>query len=172
MRVSLAGFTTDAAGFDAFYSQTGQELLGQLYAMCGDREEALDCLQEAYAKAWQQWDRVAQYDEPARWIRTVAWRIAVGRWRRAQRATRALRRHGAQPSETGLLTEDYEALRSALKRLPTIQRQAIVMYHIGGLSVEELAEQLGVPTGTVKARLARGRDALAKLLAREGVNER
>jgi RNA polymerase sigma-70 factor, ECF subfamily len=52
----------------------------------------------------------------------------------------------------------------ALRALPLGQRQAIVLHHLVGRSVEEISRQLGVPSGTVKARLARGRTALARRL--------
>ena len=52
----------------------------------------------------------------------------------------------------------------ALRRLPEAQREAIALHHLADLPVHEVAATLGVPTGTVKARLSRGRAALATLL--------
>ena len=52
----------------------------------------------------------------------------------------------------------------ALRRLPDAQREAIALHHLADLPVHEVAATLGVPTGTVKARLSRGRAALATLL--------
>ena len=59
---------------------------------------------------------------------------------------------------------DNVALVAALKEIPEAQRRAIVLHHLVGLSVEEVAVETGVATGTVKARLSRGRNALAELL--------
>src|SRR6266511_3011998 len=59
---------------------------------------------------------------------------------------------------------DAVALIAALARLPVAQRTAIVLHHLVGLPVAEVAEETRVPVGTVKARLARGRRALATLL--------
>jgi RNA polymerase sigma-70 factor (ECF subfamily) len=70
-----------ARSFDDFYESTRRELLGQLYLLCGDRHEAEDCLQEAYMRAWARWAEVSRYDQPASWVRTVAWRLAIGDWR-------------------------------------------------------------------------------------------
>ena len=53
---------------------------------------------------------------------------------------------------------------AALRRLPAAQREAIALHHLADLPVAEVALTLGVPEGTVKARLARGRAALAVLL--------
>jgi RNA polymerase sigma-70 factor (ECF subfamily) len=56
------------------------------------------------------------------------------------------------------------ALARALQALPADQRRAIVLYHLCDLSVAEVAAEVNAPTGTVKARLSRGRAALATLL--------
>jgi RNA polymerase sigma-70 factor (ECF subfamily) len=63
------------------------------------------------------------------------------------------------------LPEDRISLMAALRVLPTAQREAIALHHLAGLPVAEVALTLGVPEGTVKARLARGRAALATLLS-------
>jgi RNA polymerase sigma-70 factor (ECF subfamily) len=52
----------------------------------------------------------------------------------------------------------------ALQQLSLGQREALVLHHVVGLSVDEISDQLGVPAGTVKARLSRGRAALARRL--------
>lgn len=65
---------------------------------------------------------------------------------------------------------DHVALVVALRRLPEAQRRAVVLHHVAGLPVADVAAETGVPVGTVKARLSRGRAALAVLLdSEEGV---
>ena len=59
------------------------------------------------------------------------------------------------------------ALARALQQLPPDQRRAIVLHHLCDLSVRDIAAETGVATGTVKARLSRGRAALATLLTDE-----
>ncbi len=152
-----------AAAFDAFYLETGPRVVRQLHAMTGDLQEAQDCAQEAYARAWQRWDRLAAYDAPEAWVRHVAWRLAVSRFRRARVGTGLLRRHGPPP-DVAPPEPDRVALVAALRQLPEAQRRAVVLHHLGGLSVDEVAAETGSPTGTVKARLSRGRAALALLL--------
>lgn len=158
---------TDAAGFDAFYAATSRRLLGQLVVLCGDPQEAQDCLQEAYLRAWQRWSKVAGLDDPAAWVHTVAWRLAIDRWRRAQNGLRAWRRHGG-PANMQDAGPDRTALMAALRRLPASQREAVVLHHLVGMSVEQIAAHKGSPAGTVKARLSRGRARLATLLSEGG----
>ncbi len=152
------------ADFDEFYRASRQRLYDCLYALTGDAGEAQDALHEAYARAWQRWSRLSDYADPEAWVRTVARRIAVSRWRRAMAALRAYRRIGPTPDVAGP-DPDSVALVGALRLLSVEQRTAIVLHHLVGLPVADVAVETGVPAGTVKARLARGRRALAAHLA-------
>lgn len=153
----------EADDFDAFYHATRQRLLHQMYAMTGNLADAQDCVQEAYARAWQHWTDVAGHANPEAWLRTVAWRIAASRWRKIKNGVAAMARHGP-PSHAPEPSPDNVALVAALKEIPEAQRRTIVLHHLVGLSVEEVAREMSVPSGTVKARLSRGRAALAALL--------
>jgi RNA polymerase sigma-70 factor (ECF subfamily) len=55
-----------------------------------------------------------------------------------------------------------------LRNLPAAQREVIALHHLADLTVEQVADTLALPTGTVKARLSRGRAALSTLLVKEG----
>lgn len=151
------------SSFDAFYRATRQRLFEFLYALTGDAAEAQDVLHEAYARAWQRWSMVSGYEAPEAWVRVVARRIAVSRWRKARSRFAAHRRAGPPGALPGP-DPDTIALIAALARLPVEQRTAIVLHHLCDLSVADVARETDVPVGTVKARLARGRRALAGLL--------
>ena len=153
-----------AEDFDAFYARHAAALVRQLHAMTGDLTVAQDCVQEACARAWQRWSLVGGYDEPAAWVRQVAWRLAVSRLRRARVGRGLLRRQGL-PADVPALSPDRVALVAALRTLPDAQRRAVVLHHLCDLSVEQVAAETGSPVGTVKARLSRGRAALAAQLA-------
>lgn len=152
-----------AESFDAFYLGSRQRTLRTVYAMTGDLGDAQDLVQEAYARAWQRWSTVSTYDDPEAWVRTVAWRLAASRFRKARNGVAALLRHGPPAPAPGPDPDNID-LVAALKQLPDAQRRAIVLHHLGGRSVAEVAVETGVPAGTVKARLARGRSALADLM--------
>ena len=149
--------------FDAFYAATSRGLLSQLYGLTGDWAESQDCLQEAYARAWQRWSTVSNADAPAAWVRVVAVRLARSKWRRAQHGLRLYRQQG-EPEPLGGPSPETVALVTALRSLPEAQRRALVLHHLGDLSVAEIAREEGTPEGTIKARLSRGRAALAELL--------
>jgi RNA polymerase sigma-70 factor, ECF subfamily len=156
--------------FTDFYSASFRRLVGQLYAMTGDHAEAQDAVQEAFVRAWAHRSKLdATRGSPEAWIRATAWNIAVSRWRRARTGRRLL---SSEPSpvadEPG---PDRVALIDALRRLPAEQRRALVLYHLCDLTVAQVAAETGVPTGTVKARLARGRAALAPHLRQAAETE-
>jgi RNA polymerase sigma-70 factor (ECF subfamily) len=157
----------DADDFDAFSAGSVRRVTGYLYAVTGSRSEAEDAAQEAFARAWQHWPKVSGYVDPEAWVRMVGFRIAVTTWRRMVSRTAAHRRHGVPDDEAGL-SPDYVAIVAALRKIPAGQRRAIVLHHLYSLSVGEIAQEVGVPTGTVKARLSRGRRALAEHLGENG----
>ncbi len=95
-------------------------------------------------------------------VRSVAWRVAASRWRKARNRVLAHGRYGPADPVPGP-SEDAVAVTRALRVLPEPQRVAVVLHHLVGLSVDQVAAQTGVPAGTVKARLSRGRTALSAL---------
>jgi RNA polymerase sigma-70 factor (ECF subfamily) len=155
---------TDGDTFAEFYRNTYRGLVAQLLVYTGDLGEAQDAAQEAYVRAWQRWRRISAYDDPRAWVSRVGHHLVISRWRRARVALTTWTRHGppTPPPEPDSATTD---LIAALRRLPEAQRRALVLFHLGSFSVAEIARLEGAPKGTVKARLARGRQALAPLLA-------
>lgn len=150
--------------FDEFYLAAAPRLVQLLYLATGDLGRAQDCTQEAFLRAWRRWDSIsADVADPFAWVRRVAWRLAISDWRRAMAQVRALVRHGPVgdlPAPTGIEV----AVRDALAQLSVEQRAAVVLHYFADLRVTDIAELLDVPDGTVKARLSRGRAALALLL--------
>ncbi|MGH3744612.1 MAG: SigE family RNA polymerase sigma factor [Mycobacteriales bacterium] len=132
-------------------------------SITGDVTEAEDCVQEAFARAVPRWRRLARYDDPEAWVRQVAINLARSRWRRAVRGAQ-LHRQAAQPPDVAPLSADHVALLAALKQLPDEQRDAIVLHYLVDRPITEIAARQGVAVGTVKARLSRGRRALAERL--------
>jgi RNA polymerase sigma-70 factor, ECF subfamily len=150
--------------FTDFYAASFRRLVGQIYAMTGDQAEAQDAVQEAFVRAWAHRKELDKSAAPDAWVRATAWRIAVSRWRRA-RLGRLLTRSHPPPQVTDGPTPDRVAIADALRKVPAEQRRALVLYYLCDLSVSEIAAETRVPAGTVKARLARGRAALAPHLS-------
>lgn len=154
------------------YDTAYTRLVGQLYAVCGDLAEAEDVVQEAFERAVQHNRRFARMDNPEAWLRTVAVNLSRTRWRRGQlgrsllQSSRLVETHQGRHPE---LSEDRLVLVAALRRLPAAQREAIALHYLADLPLHEVALAVGAPIGTVKARLSRGRVALAAVLGEDGV---
>jgi RNA polymerase sigma-70 factor (ECF subfamily) len=140
-----------------------RRLVAVVYAATGNYAEAQDAVQEAYARALDRPRQFLEVIDPPAWLRTVALNIARQHWRRRQVFQRLLRL--SQPDETVPgLSGDHTDLVRALRQLPRPTRETIVLHHLLDLPVAQVAEELGVSVGTVKARLSRGRAALGVLM--------
>jgi RNA polymerase sigma-70 factor (ECF subfamily) len=121
-------------------------------------EEALDLAQETYARAWQHWDVVSTHANRDAWNRLVLHNLAVSRWRRL----------GLEHSRARSRTEAYEPpdadhldLARLVARLPANQRRAFVLHVVLDLSVDDVADEMKAPAGTVRSWIHRARSALA-----------
>jgi RNA polymerase sigma-70 factor, ECF subfamily len=145
--------------FTSLYTSHFRRVAVQLYAYLGDHCEAQDLTQEAFCRALVQWPKISTYDDPSAWVHRVAWNLATSRLRRVQVAVRHLGRQriehvpGPEP--------DRVALIDALATLSPVLRRTVVLHHLRHLPVAEIAAQEGVAEGTIRARLTRGRTALA-----------
>jgi RNA polymerase sigma-70 factor, ECF subfamily len=155
--------TVDETEFDALYRAHHARVVAIAYALVGDLGEAQDLAQEAFCRLWRRWSTIAPHEQPAAWIRQVVVNLARSRWRhlRVVRAHLRRERRMAAP-EVG---PDHVAVVAALRRLPAAQRRAVVLHYIADLRVAEVADEIGVPVGTVKAWLYRARQTLSVLLA-------
>jgi len=147
------------------YEASYRRLVGQLYGVCGDLGEAEEVVQEAFARAIQHERTFRHTDNPEAWLRTVALNLSRSRWRRRLVGDRLHRKTQRTDLVAPDLSPDHVALIEAMRQLPEAQRQVIALHHLADLPVNEVAEAVGAPVGTVKARLSRGRAALAQLLA-------
>ncbi len=155
--------------FEAFFKATSVRLMAQAYALTGNVQEAKDLTQETLTRAWEKWDDVAQYEQPEAWARKVLHNLAVSRWRRLRV------RHRQEASSVvgavaGLDADRLDLVR-ALGQLPPHHRRAIVLHDLVGLSTEEVADELGARTETVRVWLHRGRKVLAKELRWDDIED-
>lgn len=158
---------SDNAGRDveAFYAATYSRLVTVVGLVAQDRHDAEEAVQDAFIRLIGKWDTVSRYDDPEAWVRKVALGFVSNRRRKISRGIRAFARHGAA-AEIAPPTGDAVDLQRALDRLPRQQREVLVLQDLG-LTIDAIADHLGVPAGTVKSRLSRARAALAPLLREE-----
>lgn len=154
------GALTREADFDAFYRRERSALFRALALTLGDRDLAAEAVDEAMARAYQHWKRLADYDNPAGWVYRVALNWAIGR-RRRFRHPLPLR---AEPPPAPEPDVGDPQLAAAVASLPTRQRAVVVLRFDLDWSLDHIATALDVPTGTVKSRLNRALAALRESL--------
>jgi RNA polymerase sigma-70 factor (ECF subfamily) len=132
-------------------------------AVCGDRGQAEDAVQEALARAWDRGRRGLIVDSLPAWITRVAINISRSAARSAARRRRTEERSLPVPDE-GSTAESIDVLR-AVGALPRRQREAVVVRYFLGYDVRGTAAVLGVSEGTVKTLMSRARSTLAARLS-------
>ena len=150
--------------FGAHLEANYRRLVAQLYAITFDPAEAHSAVQDAYSRAWRTWTTVSRSPDSVGWVRRVAVRSTIRSWRR-------LRLRSRRPVGPGPETPTGAVL-AALHRLPVAERRCVVLHHMAGAPVKEIAAVEGVSVGTTAARLARAQkvvsDGLVGLAAFEG----
>jgi RNA polymerase sigma-70 factor (sigma-E family) len=156
---------SEPPGFREFVESRSAALLRTAWMLTGDEAAAEDLLQNALARTWPHWARVAE-GHPDAYVRKVMLRVNASsrarRWTHEVPTPDALfdpPRQRPRPDDAARVDDRLE-LGHALMTLPTRQRQVVVLRYFDDLSVETVAELMGCSTGTVKSQSAKG---LAKL---------
>ena len=132
------------------------------FRILGDRPEAQDLTQEALARAYSRWNRVADYDEA--WITRVVTNLALGEVRRRDRADRRVHASTSELALDAVVVQRAE-LVTVLLRLSRRQREVVAMRYLADLPEAQVAAALGCSVGTVKQHASRGLAALRLALA-------
>lgn len=179
-RTRLAGALTrtgeqDRQAFRDVYALTSAKLFGICLRICGERHAAEDVLHEVYLTIWKcagAWE--PGRSSPITWLSIIARNRAID-WRRAQGIRRAapledafpVADPAADPEAVACSCQQSRRLLFCLDALDTRQRDAIRSTFFDGLTYRELAQETGVPLGTMKSCIRRG---LAKLKVALGAN--
>jgi RNA polymerase sigma-70 factor, ECF subfamily len=175
---------SDTVAFDEIFQRYSSMVFNLTFRILGDREEALDVSQEVFLAVFRKLQRFRGESSLKTWIYRIAINRASNRcrwWSRLRRrGTVSLDEHlskddsrtiseslastGHSPEEALLLQEKRDEIEHSLQRLPVQQRVAVIMRDVQGLSYEEIADLLQVSLGTVKSRIARGREELKRRL--------
>lgn len=137
----------------------------------GDPDEAADAVQDAFVSAYRKAGTFRGEAAVTTWLHRIVVNACLDRMRRKSvrpvaddELIEAAERDTPMPDQTGEREVSME-VSAALKMLPTDQRAALVLVDMMGYSVEDAAQVLEVPSGTVKSRCARGRAKLAPILS-------
>jgi RNA polymerase sigma-70 factor (ECF subfamily) len=159
----------DREAFDAVMRNHQDRVFSVCLRILGDRERALDATQDTFLTVFRKAGQFQGRSAVGTWIYRIAVNTCYDQLRRAQRRPSQSFPDHLDPSdpaaeeamESAALRPEIEV---ALAQLPQDFRNAVVLSDLEGMSLPEVAEILGVPIGTVKSRVFRGRRLLAKHL--------
>jgi RNA polymerase sigma-70 factor (ECF subfamily) len=174
----------DSEAFDTLITRYSGDIYSLLYRMTEDTEEARDLTQETFLSALKAIKSFRGDAELKTWLFRIALNHSRNRfrwWKRRKRnetvsldkpvgegtatVSDTIADDGESPEQVVLRLERRDRLMTALAALPEIFRETIVLCDIEGLGYEETARSLNINLGTVKSRLARGRELLRKRLS-------
>lgn len=159
----------DTSAFDELMAAHEDRVFGICLRMLRDREAALDVTQETFLTVFRKADRYKAQAAFSTWLYRVTVNACYDHLRRTKRRKADALPEGFDPADpkAGDPLESVEVrpdIEAALGELPEEFRSAVVLVDLQGLGIDQTAEILGVPSGTVKSRVFRGRRQLAELL--------
>jgi RNA polymerase sigma-70 factor (ECF subfamily) len=173
-----------AAEFEAAVLPLRDELRRVALRLTQSPESAEDLVQETLLHAFQGFGRFRRGTNLRAWLMRILLNLFISHYRHQQRSVPTISLEGLleelemAEEEAGLLVDESavspedallarvldEEVERALEKLPDAFREAVILCDLQGLSYAEAAQQLGVPIGTVRSRLSRGREILRRLL--------
>jgi RNA polymerase sigma-70 factor (ECF subfamily) len=146
-----------AQSFDDFFELEHEHLLGALYLVTGNLQEAEDLMQDAFVKVLQRWDVVQSLTDPTGYLYRTAMNAFRTRYRRGRMAVRRMASVARRESDPFEDVEVREDVRLALVALTPRQRAAIVLTELLGYPTSEAARALGIKASTVRALTTQAR---------------
>lgn len=145
-------------------------LRGFGYSLVHDMDRADDLVQETLVKAWKNWNLFEAGTNVNAWLFTILRNQFYSDLRKTKREVsdddgKYAGSLASMPSQEA--TVDLKRLDIALGKLPPDQREALTLVIVQGMTYDEAGEVTGSPSGTMKSRVSRARDRLAKLLGTE-----
>lgn len=164
----------DLSAFRSLYEEVRPGLHNVVRRLCGDDDLAQEIVQRAFVRAYENLGELREDLAFSGWMRRIALNLLRDHWRRDNRSgdlpddddPGALQDPSPGPE---VLLEDHQVrdhLEQALADLPELFRIPVVLHYIDDRSVEEVANLLDIPRGTVLSRLSRARGRLRDILTR------
>lgn len=166
----------DDAAWEEIVARYRRRAFHIAWKFTGRHAEAEDLTQEIFLKVFKSLDRFHRDADFGTWLSSVARNYCIDRYRAGKREREVvvedLLAFDLAPAVSGNPYRELESrdrtsfVRRGLDQLPDKLREAVVLRDLVGLSYQEMADKLGLPEGTVKSRINRGREELARLLLR------
>src|SRR5512132_2490737 len=166
----------DNSAWDLAVARFRRKVFHIAYKFTGKHDEAEDLTQEIFLKVFRSLDKFNRDADFSTWLSSVARNYCIDHYRASKREKEVVVEdalaYDLAPASSGnpyraLEDQDRRSLvRRGLEQLPGKLREAVILRDLQGLSYQEMAGRLALPEGTVKSRINRGREELARLLLR------
>jgi RNA polymerase sigma-70 factor (ECF subfamily) len=166
----------DSSAWEQIVARFRRKIFHIAYKFTSRHEESEDLTQEIFLKVFKSLDRFNREADLSTWLSSVARNYCIDHYRARKKereivvedllAFELAPAAGGNPHRALEERDRRSFVREGLERLPQKLREAVVLRDLQGLSYQEMAEQLRLPEGTVKSRINRGREELARLLLR------
>ena len=166
---AMAAASTD---FESVVRDHARLVFKVAYSVVRNVEDAEDCVQETFLRAYRSGD-LSQIQDPKAWLARIAWRVAIDRVKKHPvEALEDLAEKGFEPiansegADTGIIQgEKVAILRKLMATLPEDLRQTLILSTVEEMSSIEIGKVLGIPETSVRTRLFRARQLLKEKLA-------
>jgi RNA polymerase sigma factor (sigma-70 family) len=166
----------DNAAWDEIMARYRRRVFHIAYKFTGKHDQAEDLTQEIFLKLFKSLDKFNRDADFGTWLTSVARNYCIDHYRASKREREVMVEDllafdqavssSGNPQRRLEESDRRSFLRAGLERLPDKLREAVVLRDLQGLSYQEMADRLNLPEGTVKSRINRGREELARLLLR------
>lgn len=166
----------DIRAFNKLFKRYKQFVYIVLNQFINDEDESKDLVNIVFLKVYNKLSTFKAYDSFGGWLRVISNRTAIDYLRKTQNQISAIGEDGirlipdspTKSLETDLVNQDfYDKLLSEIEKLPESARKVFKLFYIRDLSVEQIAERLKMPKGTVKSHLSRTRKRLKKQISKQ-----
>jgi RNA polymerase sigma-70 factor (sigma-E family) len=158
-----------AEAVTTLYQAHALGLIRLAVVMLGDRAAAEDVVQEAFCGLYRRWHALSDTENAQRYVRSSVINGCRSVLRRRNRALPGLAEDppGESAESAALVSEEHQQVLTAIRRLPSRQREALVLRFYLDLDEEQIAASMRISRGTVKSTTSRGLAALGRILGEQ-----
>lgn len=171
----------DIAAFEQLFGRYQKRTYNLIYRMVSNEQDAADLTQEVFVRVYNSRHLLKNEETFSAWLRTIATNIARDHFRKVGRTIKAdsldepitvdggevqrdVEDWSTNPERQLAKKDMQEAVQRAMDSLSEEHKMVVVLHHIEGMDVRDIAREMGIPEGTVKSRLARAREDLKRKL--------
>ena len=166
----------DAAAFNTLMGMHERRMYAVALRMCGNPEDAQDCLQEAMLRIYRAINGFKAQSSFSTWVYRITMNTCLDELRRRKNRPNtsldglydegwALVDPGQTPEKSAILGDMRRQLQAYIHELPEDMRAAVILRDVEGYSYDEIARMLDANVGTIKSRISRGRERLREKIA-------